>query len=141
MHIEKSDNPRPKKKGKADPVASPGDLVRSLAWALQAETMELAFPFLHFHRHCWEFLRAYRVECDPELRKLSPDYLERENQLPYVVYYALMFACEHDMSLLQKGAQLIRSRSAPSSKANNKTIINLTTNYLQLPIEVRVEED
>jgi hypothetical protein len=69
----------------------PEKLVRSLAWALQGESLELAFPYLVVHRFCWKMLRAVKQGCDPILReKYTPAYMENETELPFVVGYILM---------------------------------------------------
>ncbi|POS76706.1 hypothetical protein DHEL01_v204908 [Diaporthe helianthi] len=69
----------------------PERLVRSLAWALQGETLELAFPYLVFHRFCWKMMRELKSKCDPLLReKYTPAYMENETELPFVVGYILM---------------------------------------------------
>ncbi|EQB44956.1 hypothetical protein CGLO_16239 [Colletotrichum gloeosporioides Cg-14] len=68
----------------------PEKLVRSLLFALQSEIMEVAFPYLLMHRWCWTVLRTVKEQCDPLLRELfTPAYIERENQLPFVVGWIL----------------------------------------------------
>ncbi|KAK4236323.1 hypothetical protein C8A03DRAFT_45672 [Achaetomium macrosporum] len=58
-------------------------------------TIEMAFPYLTLHRQCWRLLRAVRGACDAVLRALyTPAYLERESELPFVVGYVFMAACE-----------------------------------------------
>lgn len=70
---------------------TPEKLIRSVAWALQGESRELAFPYLAFHRLCWKILRAIKQECDPLLReKYSRAYMKNETELPFVVGYILM---------------------------------------------------
>ncbi|KAL1873478.1 hypothetical protein Daus18300_003841 [Diaporthe australafricana] len=69
----------------------PEKLIRSLAWALHSESLELAFPYLAVHRFCWKMLRAVKQECDPLLReKFSAAYVENETELPFVVGYIFM---------------------------------------------------
>ncbi|KAF4877788.1 hypothetical protein CGCSCA1_v003190 [Colletotrichum siamense] len=68
----------------------PEKLIRSLLFALQSEIMEVAFPYLLMHRWCWMVLRSLKEQCDPLLRELfTPAYIERENQLPFVVGWVL----------------------------------------------------
>ncbi|KAK7959077.1 uncharacterized protein PG986_003931 [Apiospora aurea] len=68
-------------------------LIKPLMMALHAETLEFAFPYLHFHRWCWRLLRAVKETADGLLRQLyTPNYLERENQLPWVVGWIFMAA-------------------------------------------------
>ncbi|TLD08020.1 hypothetical protein PspLS_12060 [Pyricularia sp. CBS 133598] len=53
---------------------TPFQLIQPLTFALQAETLELPFPLLTFHQVC------------------SPDYLETERQIPFVVGWILVAA-------------------------------------------------
>ncbi|KAK3311653.1 uncharacterized protein B0T15DRAFT_482623 [Chaetomium strumarium] len=63
-------------------------VIESLVLTLQAETLEFSFPYLAFHRKCWQLLRDVRKRCDPLLRqKYTPAYMERETELPWVVGY------------------------------------------------------
>lgn len=79
--------------GQQSPV-SLGRLTDMLAQALNAEAIELSFPYMQLHRWCWRVLRGVREKCDADLRRLvGPDYIENESQLPFVVGYALMLAC------------------------------------------------
>ncbi|KAM4056657.1 hypothetical protein HRG_003526 [Hirsutella rhossiliensis] len=72
---------------------APEKLVQSLILALQAETLEHAFPYLLLHRFSWRLLRSVKDNCDPLLRSLhSPAYMERESELPFVVGYIFLAA-------------------------------------------------
>lgn len=92
---------------------SPQKLIRSLAWALQGESIELAFPYLAVHRLCWKMLRAVKQECDPLLReKYTPAYMDNETELPLVVGYILMAnsgagAQPKDDRLLRAAAEIL----------------------------------
>ncbi|CAH0045823.1 unnamed protein product [Clonostachys solani] len=69
------------------------ELVKALVLALHFESLEMAFPYTLMHRWCWNLLRQVKNECDPLLRELyTPAYLERENQLPWIIGYILMAA-------------------------------------------------
>ncbi|KAK1987255.1 hypothetical protein LZ30DRAFT_799281 [Colletotrichum cereale] len=71
----------------------PDELAATLVLALNAESLEMAFPYLVMHRHCWGFLRSVREVCDPVLRELyTPAYMDKESELPWVVGYILMAA-------------------------------------------------
>lgn len=90
---------------------SPDKLVRALALALQAESLELAFPYLTLHRFAWTMLGAVRDACDPLLRELyGPAYMERESQLPWVVGWICLAALEGDTRLLREAAGVVRAR-------------------------------
>ncbi|KAI0521398.1 hypothetical protein F5B22DRAFT_634763 [Xylaria bambusicola] len=68
-------------------------LIEHLVFALDAESIEYAFPYLTMHRGCWRLLRAVKDSCDSCLRQLfTPAYLENESQLPWVVGWILMAA-------------------------------------------------
>ncbi|KPM41046.1 hypothetical protein AK830_g5525 [Neonectria ditissima] len=79
------------------------ELIRSLALALGAETLEYAFPYLLMHRMCWRFLRSLKEACDPILRQLhTPTYVENETELPFVVGYIFVAASNDE----REGAML-----------------------------------
>ncbi|KAK8079330.1 hypothetical protein PG994_003137 [Apiospora phragmitis] len=92
---------------------TPEQLIKPLVIALHSETLEFAFPYLHFHRWCWHVLRAVKESSDSLLRQLyTPDYLERENQLPWVVGWIFMAASGleggvSDRRPLQKAAEAL----------------------------------
>ncbi|KAK7999004.1 hypothetical protein PG991_014679 [Apiospora marii] len=93
----------------------PEQLIKPLVMALHAETLEFAFPYLHFHRWCWRVLRAVKEDADELLReKYTPNYLERENQLPFVVGWIFMAASGaeggvSDRRPLQKAAEAVNT--------------------------------
>ncbi|KAG5973861.1 hypothetical protein E4U55_000232 [Claviceps digitariae] len=72
-------------------------LIKQLVMVLNAETLEVSFPYMHMHRECWKVLRAVRNSCDGILRELyTPAYMERESELPFVVGWILMAASGTD---------------------------------------------
>ncbi|KAK9350250.1 hypothetical protein V1523DRAFT_98130 [Lipomyces doorenjongii] len=74
----------------------PEQLVKALVLTLDAETLEMAFPYLTMHRFAWMLLRAVKESCDPVLKELyTPRYIEKENELPWVVGYVFMAAIGH----------------------------------------------
>lgn len=93
----------------------PERLVRSLAWALQGESLELAFPYLVVHRFCWMMLRSLKEQCDQLLReKYTPAYMESETELPFIVGYILMAnsgtgATPQDDRLLKAAAEMLNN--------------------------------
>ncbi|KAL8772294.1 MAG: hypothetical protein Q9209_002506 [Squamulea sp. 1 TL-2023] len=63
--------------------------------ALHAEQVELSIDYLLLHRTCWESLRQVNVANKPKLLEMyGGGYLEKENQLPFVVGYILMAATQ-----------------------------------------------
>ena len=64
-----------------------------LANALHAERVELNTDYLRIHRFCWTMLRRVHEACKPRLLETyGGGYLEREDQLPFVVGYIFMSA-------------------------------------------------
>ncbi|KAB8222410.1 hypothetical protein BDV33DRAFT_201398 [Aspergillus novoparasiticus] len=71
------------------------ELLEHLRNALQEETLELSFPYLALHRMCWLLLRRIDERCRQHLQRMFGfEYIEHENQLPFVVGYILMAATE-----------------------------------------------
>ncbi|KAL8824663.1 MAG: hypothetical protein Q9191_004901 [Dirinaria sp. TL-2023a] len=69
------------------------DFLLDLVNALHAETIEMSINYLRLHRFCWRLLRSVNDSCKPRLLKTyGPGYLEREDQLPFVVGYIFMAA-------------------------------------------------
>lgn len=76
------------------------DLVGELCNALQGEIVELGFDYIRFHRFCWGLLRLIQEGCDDQLREIyGPNYLEKENRLPFVVGYIFMAAANPEKSM------------------------------------------
>ncbi|DAA75324.1 TPA_exp: Uncharacterized protein A8136_1721 [Trichophyton benhamiae CBS 112371] len=69
------------------------ELLKQLRNTLRTESLELSIPYLSFHRICWSVLRSIHEHCRPTLRDMfGGGYMERENQLPFVVGYIFMAA-------------------------------------------------
>lgn len=69
------------------------DFLELLGNALHAEALELTIDYLSIHRSCWMLLRAVNGACKPKILELyGAGYLEKENQLPFVVGYIFMTA-------------------------------------------------
>ena len=80
----------PPKNSKSIPTT---DFLQDLANALHAETLELSIDYLRVHRFCWMLLRNVNEVCKPTLLEMvGAGYLEKENQLPFVVGYIFMAA-------------------------------------------------
>ncbi|CAD0096495.1 unnamed protein product [Aureobasidium mustum] len=59
--------------------------------------MHLTFDYLRLHRSCWTLLRSAKDACADSLRQtFGSDYLEGENQLPFIVGYLFMCAFTAD---------------------------------------------
>lgn len=68
-------------------------LLVTLRATLQAEILELSFDYLTLHRFCWRLLRAVKDRCRDRLIEMyGPEYIEKENQLPFIVGYIFMTA-------------------------------------------------
>ena len=81
---------KPKRSGNSIPT---NDFLLDLANALHTESMEMNLDYLRIHRFCWMLLRAVNEACKPRLlQTYGSGYLERENQLPFVVGYIFMAA-------------------------------------------------
>lgn len=100
------------KKTTAEGARMPPDrLIRALVLSLQAESLTLAFPYLTLHRTAWGMLRALRDACEPLLLELyGPMYMERENQLPWVVGWIFMALVEGDPRLFVKAGEAIKDQ-------------------------------
>ncbi|KAF4440758.1 hypothetical protein F53441_12209 [Fusarium austroafricanum] len=92
---KKKSRTKQKKKATDGGKLSPGELLEPLVMALTEETPEFAFPYLFLHRLTWKLLRQVKQACDPVLRRMyGATYLDKENQLPFVVGYVLMAFAE-----------------------------------------------
>lgn len=100
------------KKTTAEGARMPPDrLIRALVLSLQAESLTLAFPYLTLHRTAWGMLRALRDACEPLLLELyGPAYMERENQLPWVVGWIFMALVEGDPRLFAKAGEAFKDQ-------------------------------
>lgn len=120
------------------------ELVKSLTFSLHAETLEFAFPYLTFHRQCWRLLRSVKEECDGLLRQIyTPAYIERENQLPWVVGWIFMSASGQDgvsdRRLLQIAAEVFRVFIDHGSSLSSLVTKEILGRRLAMPIEFGVE--
>ena len=72
---------------------SPVELLEALFDAISDEVTILKFDYLAMHRRCWQLLRKLN-EClgDDFKEYLGAEYLEREDQLPFVVGYVFQIA-------------------------------------------------
>ena len=69
------------------------DFLSDLANGLHAETLELTIDYLLLHRFSWMLLHSINERCKPDLLEIyGGGYLEKENQLPFVVGYIFMTA-------------------------------------------------
>lgn len=81
---------KPKRSSDAIPT---NDFLLDIANALATETMEMSLDYLRIHRFCWMLLRTVNDNCKPRLlQTYGGGYLEREDQLPFVVGYIFMAA-------------------------------------------------
>ncbi|KAL8652814.1 MAG: hypothetical protein Q9210_002463 [Variospora velana] len=76
-----------RRKPKRNPRAIPAlDFLEDVANALHADGLDLSLDYLMLHRFCWRLLCHINDECKPRfLEMYGGGYLEKENQLPFVV--------------------------------------------------------
>lgn len=61
-------------------------LIEQLVYALEDEVLAMGFPYLTFHRQCWNRLQGIHTACSAKLIKAyGPNYLVDESQLPTVI--------------------------------------------------------
>lgn len=71
----------------------PEKIVKALVLALNAESLEMAFPYLLLHCMAWRLLQAVKDSCHAVLAKIhTQSYMEKENELPWVVGYIFLAA-------------------------------------------------
>lgn len=87
------------RKRKRDPSSIQAlDFLEDITNALHAEGFELSLDYLQLHRTCWRLLRQVNDKCKPKLLEMfGGGYLEKENQLPFVVGYLFMAATNTSM--------------------------------------------
>src|SRR5271155_646389 len=72
---------------------SPVELLEALFDAISDEVTILKFDYFAMHRRCWELLRALNKRLSDDFKNyLGAGYLEREDQLPFVVGYVFQIA-------------------------------------------------
>ncbi|KEQ93376.1 hypothetical protein AUEXF2481DRAFT_42113 [Aureobasidium subglaciale EXF-2481] len=94
---------------------SAGTFLEGLANAIQSKGMHLTFDHFRLHRFCWMLLRSVKEACADSLRHIFPEYLKRENQLPFVVGYF----CTYQFSAERLGDDL-------GQEARSKVFIEAT---------------
>jgi hypothetical protein len=72
---------------------SPVELLEALFDAISDEVTILKFDYFAMHRRCWRLLRTLNKHLGDDFKKyLGAGYLEREDQLPFVVGYVFSIA-------------------------------------------------
>jgi hypothetical protein len=72
---------------------SPVELLEALFDAVSDEVTILKFDYFDMHRRCWQLLRQLHEHLGDDFKKyLGAGYLEREDQLPFVVGYVFQIA-------------------------------------------------
>jgi hypothetical protein len=72
---------------------SPVELLEALFDAISDEVTILKFDYFAMHRRCWQLLRQLNEHLGDDFKKyLGAGYLEREDQLPFVVGYVFQIA-------------------------------------------------
>lgn len=68
-------------------------LLSALQKRIQADILALNIDYFALHMRCIDLLRDIYIKLDADFRKfLGPGYLEKENQLPFLVGYLIMIA-------------------------------------------------
>ena len=69
------------------------EFLQDIANCFHAECVEMSIDYLRMHLCCWKMLRKVNEVCKPRLlTTYGGGYLEREDQLPFVVGYIFMAA-------------------------------------------------
>lgn len=80
-----------------------GTFLEGLANAINAEGMHLTFDYFRLHRFCWLLLRSIKSRCSEDLRDIfGYNYIEREDQLPYIVGYLFRIAFNSERMVSNK---------------------------------------
>ena len=126
------------------------ELLESLRNTLQAEKLELDFDYLLMHRNCWKLLRAIQQDLDPKLREMyGPGYLEKENQLTFVVGYIFMAATETKRlgAMIAKKSDVVTSKLLAQAASvmdayieKHGKVVSLVMKNV-LGVEIEFEED
>ncbi|KAI0416786.1 hypothetical protein F5X98DRAFT_387764 [Xylaria grammica] len=119
-------------------------LIKPLALALHAESLEFAFPYLMMHRWCWRVLRAVKDSCDACLRQLyTPAYLEKESQLPWIVGWILMAASGMEGGVSDRRPLRLAAEAMNGffdSGASSTICEQVLGKQLGMPVEFEVEQ-
>lgn len=96
-----------KKRWDAKNQVSMVDLLRTLRLSLQAEIMEFSFDYFLMHRQCWRLLRAIKEATQSRMTEIfGQGYLEKENQLPFLVGYIFMQMAQDEKLAKKVGLRL-----------------------------------
>lgn len=109
-----------KAKAKASPGShkqervEPAELVKALALSLNAEVLEMVFPYLVLHRQSWRLLRRVKEACNPLMRELyASSDLDQESNLTWVVGYIFLEASGGETGDGFKDMRLFKMAAAP----------------------------
>lgn len=106
----------------------PIEVLNALLNAIQSESLELTFDHFRLHTFCWRLLRNIQTHLDDDLRKIyGAGYLEKENQLPWIVGCIFMTASETSRLagvLLPKKKEIVTSRLLQMAAGAIKTMID-----------------
>ncbi|KAH6640159.1 hypothetical protein F5144DRAFT_559536 [Chaetomium tenue] len=126
----------------------PSSLIESLVLALQAEAVELAFPYLVLHKTCWQLLRDVNQRCSTLLiEKFTPAYLEREPQLPWVVGYIFWAAngfSDEDSPMVVRDMRLLQTAAKCFDELlerDKDRILQLMRHVMGIQVAVQVEDE
>ncbi|KAF1951625.1 hypothetical protein CC80DRAFT_528333 [Byssothecium circinans] len=91
--VKGADTSKNKNRSSAPKKLSVPRLVALLRALSQAEMLEISYPYLTLHLSCWRLLRAIKEVCSEKLISIyGPEYIDKENQLPFLVSYTFAAA-------------------------------------------------
>lgn len=106
--------------------------------SLTSEDLASTFDHLRLHRQAWRLLRAVKDYIGDDLRRIyRPQYLETENQLPFVVGYIFMTAVQTKKLgalLLPKKENVVSSKMLKKASEVIKTMIDSGAGGLEIKI-------
>lgn len=109
----------------------PESLLRELMFSLQNESLELQFSYLLLHRLCWQLLGQVKEHCDALLcERYGSRYIERENQLTFLVGYILEAAVGIDNELMKAAADSMNEMNGFFDAADQQLGLGLDSDMI-----------
>ena len=97
------------------------ELLLALVAGIDEELPQLTFDYFAFHRTCWRLLRQVQQSLHQDLlRYYQPGYIEKENQLSWLVGYIFMTAYMSGEAAKALGLKQPKAKIETSSKVLQK---------------------
>ncbi|KAK3401902.1 hypothetical protein B0T20DRAFT_126224 [Sordaria brevicollis] len=100
---------------KREEYLRPDELIQAAVMALNAEVMEMAFPYLTLHKSCWEMMKLVKEKNHQRLSQIfGSGYLNDKSQMPFVIGYIFMTTCGEcpghlrTMDLMKQAAEAVK---------------------------------